>query len=410
MPPINADMPEPGTDPAGTRPLLFLHIPKTAGTSFLLMLQNTFGDSRVRRIHTVDETIKETLEAAVAKLGDISCLTGHLPVHLFGDSLDKFRPFTVLREPVARVLSLFRFLKAGDPADWKRLDLPPDFTLSDFLGSAHPELYGQVNNGMVRMLCGDPKREDPERARFWDKTGWTDALHAAIATLERIDFGLTEDMGATLALARCVWSVPYELQQYRENTTRRDTSAEDIDDISRIIAMNTLDLTLYYWAVAEFHKRVAALPKALPDRPWNPLTVFIPPLGVEQSIANVPGRRGFHEFEGIKVAWLRADEVADIHFAGKADLLHFRLLLFCVVADYPTDRIILRVNGQPVKTHFSSVEAKWGWLETDHFETRDGLNHLAIEAPVFFPALTLDASTSDKRRLGVALANLILAP
>ena len=412
MSPTNAAMAGPGRHPAGTnpKPLLFLHIPKTGGTSFLLMLQNIFGDSRVLRIHKVDENIKGTLEAAVAKLHCISCLTGHLPVHLFGESLDKFRPFTVLREPVARVLSLYRFLKAGDPADRKRLDLPADFTLDDFLGSSHPELYGQVNNGMVRMLCGDPRREDPERSKFWDKTGWSDALHGAIAALERIDFGLTEEMEATLELARSVWSVPYKLPQYWENTTKRETSPEDIDDINRIISMNTLDLTLYYWAAAEFHKRVLALPKVSPDHLWNPLTVFTPPLGEEVSVASVPGRRGFHEFEDIKLAWLRADGIADIHFVGKANMLHFRLLLFCVVADYPTERITITVNDQPVKTAFSLVEEKWGWLETARFETRHGLNHLAIEAPVFWPASALDPLTSDKRRLGVALADLILTP
>jgi Sulfotransferase family len=397
-------------DEGSTKPLLFLHIPKTAGTSFLLMLQNTFGDSRVRRIHTVDEHIKEIIETIVStELDQVSVLAGHLPIHLFADCLDKFQPFTVLREPISRVLSLFRFLKTKDLAELNRLGLRQDFSLDDFLGSTHPELHGQVNNGMVRMLCGDAEREDPECAKFWDKGGWTDALHQAIANLERMDFGVTEEMDLTLELARVSWSVPYQLQQYRENATEKETSAEDVDDIHRIISLNTLDLTLYQWAVTEFRKRARALPtQASPDQQWNPRAVFRPPMAKSVSVANIPGRRGFHEFEEIEIAWLRADEIADIHFVGKADLLHVRLLLLCVVADYPTERITIRVNDQPVTTQFSFVNEKWGWLETEHFETRDGLNQLAIEAPVFLPASVLDPLTGDKRRLGVALANVVL--
>src|SRR5689334_20508411 len=96
------------------KPVLFLHVPKTAGTSFLMMLRNTFGDSRVHRVQHLDEHIQTTVDQIVDNdLDKLSCLTGHLPIHLFEHTLDRFQPFTILREPVARILSLYRFLRAG---------------------------------------------------------------------------------------------------------------------------------------------------------------------------------------------------------------------------------------------------------------------------------------------------------
>src|ERR1700722_13066207 len=70
-------------------PVLLLHIPKTAGTSLLLALQNAFGDSRVRRIQQVDTATPEMLAGLIEhELSTISCLAGHLPLHLLADKLD----------------------------------------------------------------------------------------------------------------------------------------------------------------------------------------------------------------------------------------------------------------------------------------------------------------------------------
>ena len=80
------------------RPVLFLHIPKTAGTSFIVMLQNAFGDNRVQRIRYLNDCTRPMIKDLLQKeLDSISCLTGHLPIHMFDGSLDRFQPFTVLR-------------------------------------------------------------------------------------------------------------------------------------------------------------------------------------------------------------------------------------------------------------------------------------------------------------------------
>ena len=39
----------------GDKPVVFMHIPKTAGTSFITTLRNIFGGDRVVRFHNISE-------------------------------------------------------------------------------------------------------------------------------------------------------------------------------------------------------------------------------------------------------------------------------------------------------------------------------------------------------------------
>ena len=409
----------PGSGPlsgSGTippKPVLFLHIPKTAGTSFLLMLRNTFGDNRVRRIEEVDDRVSETVDQIMQdELSGMSCLAGHLSIHLFDNALDRFRPFTVLREPVARVLSLYRFMRNRDPAVPRRIGLRPDFSLEDFLNWGHPEVYSQVNNGMVRMLCGDPRMVYPGNPLLWDIGNHVETLQRALINLKRIDFGLTEELPATLSLAQERWAVPYRLGEYHENATTHSATGDQLALIHRIIQLNTADLALYHQARAIFHARsdLRPLPGATPRGGWDTLSVFTPSMNHETAIGDIPGRMGFHEFEPEGLAWLHADQLTQIHFVMRPDLVRFRLRVYCIVPRYPAAEIAISVNGRQVPTQVSFESDKWCWLETEHFETLDGLNGVAITAPLFVPVTELEPDTKDKRRLGIALSHVQIGP
>jgi Sulfotransferase family len=389
------------------RPVLFLHIPKTAGTSFFLMLQNAFSDSRVRRIQHVDQHIQATIDTIVeAELDEITCVAGHLPIHLFRSCLDRFQPFTVLRDPVDRVLSLFRFLRMQDKSELQRLGLAPDFTLEAFVSSREPEIYGQVNNGMVRMLCGDRRLWDSDYPEFWRAAGDLNPLLSALKNLERMDFGLTEAMPQTLKLVQARWSIPYALNEYRENITERDDARADIAALHHIVTLNTMDLALYERGRALFRERVQALPPDVPAAEANPLAVFAPPWNQEIAVGDIPGRQGFHEFEAIGLSWLQANRVASLNFVGREEPMRLRLHVYSVIDDYPIASIALRVNEQAVSYRISPEDDRWVWLESDYFDARARLNRMSIEAHLFVPAKLLDPQSRDRRRLGVALGSI----
>jgi hypothetical protein len=394
---------------ARPRPVLFLHIPKTAGTSFLLMLCNTFSDRRVLRIHPVDAYTQDLINVIVdAELDQISCLAGHFPIHLFQSCLDQFRPFTLLRNPIDRVLSLFRFYKLKDRGELQLLGFRSDFTLEEFLNSREPSIFDQVNNGMVRKLCGDPRLSDENSPKFWSKVCDLELLRHALANLERIEFGLTDQMPRTLRLVQESWSLPYALNEYRENTTEPDGSDQNMGDLHQIIKLNTMDLVLYERARTLFQERVEALPPATAGAGANPLAVFVPPLNVAVAVDNIPGRQGFYEFEAIGLSWLRADQTAGISFIGREQPARLRLRVYSVIDNYPIADVTVRVNQQAVRYDILRDDNHWVWLLTDYFDTRSGLNQLSIETPLSVPITTLDKHTKDKRKLGIALSHVTL--
>ena len=121
------------------KPVLFLQIPKASGGSFLTVLGNVFGESQVRRLRGADKIAQPQIDRIVSdEIQDIDCLVGYFPIHAFAKCLDKFRPFTILRDPVHRVMSLFRFLRRPPRRETEWFGLREGFGFDDLIeGGAH---------------------------------------------------------------------------------------------------------------------------------------------------------------------------------------------------------------------------------------------------------------------------------
>src|SRR5690349_10410621 len=104
-------------------PSFFVHLQKTAGTSFLFRLRRQFGraaiypgaedEGNVAAVITVDHLVKRWREHG----DELKVVTGHFPLctaDLLGGG---FTTFTVLREPVARTLSYLRHHRKLTPED-----------------------------------------------------------------------------------------------------------------------------------------------------------------------------------------------------------------------------------------------------------------------------------------------------
>jgi hypothetical protein len=391
--------------PAGDKPILFLHIPKTAGTSFLTTLHNLFGERRVLRLDGHNPQVRQEIDALVAtRLPALSCVAGHLPIHYFQPHLEQFRLFTILRNPVARVLSLFRFLQRAPEEELRRVGLAPRFSFDAFIESTAPGLYGQTNDGMCRLLCGDARVNDPAAAEFSRVAELPAVLEQAMQTLVGLDFGVVEDMAGTREVARAAWNIPYPLDEYLKNATERGGPEGSILNIRRIVQRNTMDIALYEKACTLFAERL---------RDWRPpaeahraSAVFAPRLGQATVVADIAGRQGFHDFERVGFAWMMSDVKPRVHFVPPATARRVRLRLYTISNDYPMADVALLVNGRRVAHRVVERKERWHTVELELPAAMQAINQLAIEPPYWVPTRFLTPDGRDDRLLALALADM----
>jgi hypothetical protein len=150
------------------RPLwMFVHVPKTGGSSMNGELMPVYGPSKHifidyyeegRTYHElIDEAVDKFLAAAEEKR--FRFCTGHLlapQVTRIMHSLPDVRPFTMLREPVSRVLSDFRYQRSDmHPSNEAfRAQFPTLESYIDQLGEANKFAVHLLPDAL--RLAGDP--------------------------------------------------------------------------------------------------------------------------------------------------------------------------------------------------------------------------------------------------------------
>ncbi len=128
----------------------FVHMQKTAGTALFRRLRHHFGTDLVHPRPDEQGTPSVVLsvphlQARLAELGDgIEVVTGHFPLATVDLLPGPYRTFTVLRDPVERVLSFLRHQREVD-SRFRHATL--DEVYADPVSTS-----GLVANHMVKML------------------------------------------------------------------------------------------------------------------------------------------------------------------------------------------------------------------------------------------------------------------
>jgi hypothetical protein len=222
--------PAPG-EPYPDRPIMFVHVPRTGGSTVKRMLQLVFGTQRsLLDLHRYD--------AERAELGRYALLEGHLLTSYFRRAFGSdwyTNGFVMLRDPVTRVVSQARHMRAlrrhRDHAALAKpvVDPGPVF-----------DRVAMLSNLQTKQLAGKLAR-----SRSVD----TNDLETAKALLDRMAFGLTEVFDESMCLLAERFAL--DLPQFGVEGASPPTGDDDLrseDFRAEAERRNPLDLALYRYA------------------------------------------------------------------------------------------------------------------------------------------------------------------
>ena len=244
----------------GARPvpplLVFLHIPKTAGTTMRRILARQYGPAAVR---ILDESRDPQAVRRFADLPEreglrVRAVAGHMGYGLHELVARPVRYLVFLRDPVERIVSHYYYVMRTP--DHRFHDDANALGLGDFVRKL-PESE-LVNDGQVKWLTR-------EAVTGRSLAGDADPLEVASRHLSTAVVGLAERFDESLLLMQSDlrWKTPYYV---KENVTRDRPrgAALSADDRRTIEEANARDLELYREAARAFDDRVARRGEAFP--------------------------------------------------------------------------------------------------------------------------------------------------
>lgn len=225
--------------------VIFLHVPKTAGTTLNRLIEWEYP---VRQMYSVDPVLftwssKHLRKYPASRLRGIRMFKGHM---LFG--LHEILPqpatyITVLREPVDRVLSAFYFMRTYKlhPLYWKMRR--ENWTLEDFIHRS------PRTNVQCKIIAGAE----------YEKPCTEEICARAMSNIEKhfSVVGLSERFEESLALMKLRYG--WKLSSYSSfNVTRARPKKRDLPQatLDLIMEKNSYDVALYDFAAKRFEDAV----------------------------------------------------------------------------------------------------------------------------------------------------------
>ncbi len=234
--------------------LIFVHIPKTAGSTFHLILNKRYAPKETCNLFGAkyqDPEIKKFIDAPIEGKEHIRLLKGHMPFGLHAYLPGNANYISILRDPVERVVSQYYYIKKNQRNPLHSQVEGGDMSIEEFVSSG---IAIGMNNGQCRFLNGDLAEYAFNRC--------DDSLLTKVKTniTQRfIWLGITERFDESIFMLSKLmgWQTPpYYI---RENVSKVRKSIREVDESAiRIIeAYNTLDKRLYEYANSLLDEAIA---------------------------------------------------------------------------------------------------------------------------------------------------------
>ncbi|MCP4662187.1 MAG: sulfotransferase family 2 domain-containing protein [bacterium] len=133
--------------------LIFLHLPRAAGTTIQLLLDRLFPVEEIYSIASPEMLSSFGAFAASPEpeRAKTRVLRGHMPFGIHQHVPGRGRYFTILREPVARVISMYRYTRRTPVHYLHERVCGEGMSLADYVAG---RLTTEIDNGQTRLLSG----------------------------------------------------------------------------------------------------------------------------------------------------------------------------------------------------------------------------------------------------------------
>ena len=228
-----------------TPTLIYVHIPKTAGTTLYSILKRNLERDRIFFAHTAADLASLPAEERVR----LQLIRGHFPYGIHRCLSQPVEYITILRDPIERTISNYYYVLRSPDHHLHERVVSQKMGLKEYILECPNK---QLDNGQARMISGDGFQAP------FGKCG-RELLEQAKHNLQNSFsvVGLTERFDETVLLMarRFGWKRTHYV---RRNATEKRLPREQLDPeiLEAVKAINALDLELYAFAKTLFERAV----------------------------------------------------------------------------------------------------------------------------------------------------------